>query len=115
MTAIDITFIVLSSILLLYLLFGVLGRRRIPLVVELAYLGTYVISALFFFFPSFWQWLNSNFGVQLLINLILVIAVFGLFALSVRFYQKLELLRKEITAVVREHALLQETEKKSKK
>lgn len=115
MAAIELTFIVLSSVLLIYLLSVFLFHKRLPLVTEIAYVLMYLVSTLFFVYPASWVWLNGHFGVQLLINLILVIAVFFLFGLCVRFYQKMELLRREITGVVREFALMQEVNKKSKK
>jgi hypothetical protein len=51
--------------------------------------------------------LDGNFGVQLALNLILVMAVFFLFAGCVRLYQKSEKMRQEITTLARDIALAQ--------
>ncbi len=115
MAAIELTFIVLSSILLIYLISAFGFRKRVPLVTELLYLLVYIISALFFLFPQVWTLLNDGFGVQLALDLILVIAVFFLFAACVRLYQKLDKTRQDITALSREIALSLAVEPKKKK
>lgn len=112
MAAIELTFIVLSAVLLLYLLNARVTKKRVPLVTELAYLLVYAVSTLFFFFPRLFLWINVNFGVQLALNLILVLAVFGLFATCVKLYQKLDHVRQEITNLTRAVALLEPVKKK---
>ena len=105
MTPIDLTFIVLTAIVLAYLFIWIISHRRLPLVVESVFLLMYVISTLFFFWPSTWDWLNESFGVQLLLDLVLVVAIFLLFGACVTLYRKLERSRQDITNLAREVAL----------
>jgi len=114
MAAIELTFIVLSCILLIYLIAAIGFHKRMPLVTELFYLVVYAISGIFYFSPRAWNWVNESFGVQLALDLILVIAVFFLFAACVRLYQKLEKTRQDITALAREVALANAIEPKKK-
>lgn len=112
MAAIETTFIVLSSILLIYLINAIISKKRVPLVTELLYLCMYAVSALFFFYPRVYTYLDTRFGIQLLLLLFLVIGFFLLFATCVRLYQKLDALRVEITNLTRVIALTEQKKKK---
>ena len=107
-----IFFIVMSIIVLVYLVYSFKTEKRVSLLLEVFYVGIYLIIAIIFIFPGILTKMESFLGIQSAINFIVYLSIFIVYLFILKLYRKSEDQRVEITKLTREIAFLKDETKK---
>jgi hypothetical protein len=103
---VNLFFILMSILVLVYLFYTYKSGKRINIWLEIFYILGYIFILLIFLFPSILNFLKYFFGIKSPVNFFLYLAIFVLFIITYNLYQKTEKQRIEITKLTREIAFL---------
>lgn len=96
----------------MYLVYLMRTSKRIPILLELFFLGIYGFVMLVFLFPNILPIIEDLLGIQSAINFILYLSIFISYLLLFLLYKKLEDRREDITKLTREIAYLKHNYRK---
>lgn len=113
MDNVTIFFLLLSSVVIIYLILMFKSKVRVSKLVEVLYLGIYSFIFLVFLYPNILNIIENVFGIESAINFILYLSIFVAYFIIFLLYRKMESQRVEITKLVREIALM-DVEKRKK-
>ncbi len=111
MEHINIFFIIISVVMLIYLVASSFNKKRVGLSTEIFFLLAYAFIAFLFIFPGSLSWIEDLLGIPSAINFFLYLAIFTAYFLILKMYRKTEEQRQEITQLTREIAILKAKKK----
>lgn len=106
MNFVTISFLALTTLILLYILSVYTSKKRTSFGFEVFFVFVYLIVFIFTLFPSLHSDFEKLFNVPL-INIITYFSVSGAYFLLFRVYQKIENQREEITSLTRKIAYIE--------
>lgn len=114
MDFLTIFFVTFSLIIILYLYsISKIHKTRVPIFVEIFFIGAYFFVLLIFLFPDFLNVIEVILGIQSAINFIVYLSIFVSYFLIFLLYKKTEDQRIELTRLNREVALKRNEKKKN--
>ena len=112
MDTITIFFLLATASVIIYILRVFKTTNRLSIVAETFFLAIYGFVFMIFLFPQSLTIIEKTLGVQSAINFIIYTSIFVAYFVIFILYQKLEEQRQEISKLVREIALKEQTKKK---
>ena len=112
MEFITIFFTVMSVFVLFYLVKIFKSNKRLPIILELFYIGAYGFVFLVFLYPPVLSIIENVLGIQSAINFVVYLSIFISYLIIFMLYTHKEKQREEITKLTREIAYLKDEKSK---
>lgn len=112
MDFISIFFILMSIVVITYMIYLFKTSKRLPVIIEIFYIGVYGFVFLIFLFPELLNIIESIFGIKSAINFFVYLSIFISYFIILVLYKKTEDQRVEITKLNRELAYLKNEKRK---
>jgi hypothetical protein len=112
---ISIFFVTMSVVVLGYMIIRVKSKNRLPLLVEIFYLLSYLFVMIVFLFPQLLESTERILGIPSAINFFVYLSIFVGYLMIFILYQKTERQREQISHLTREIALKENIELKNQK
>lgn len=108
----SIFFVIASLFVIVYFFYVFKSSKRTHILVEIGFIGIYLIILLITIFPNLLGLIEKTFGINSALNFIVYLSVFVAYFIIFLLYKKSEEQRVEITKLVREIAYLKNAKKK---
>ncbi|MDA3855179.1 MAG: DUF2304 domain-containing protein [Candidatus Woesearchaeota archaeon] len=112
MEFITIFFTVMSVVVLGYLFKIFKSNKRLPIILELFYVGAYGFVFTVFLYPNILTIIENILGIQSAINFVVYLSIFVSYLIIFLLYTNKEKQREEITKLTREIAYLKDEKRK---